>query len=334
MLKNRSSASALLGAFVAILSGCGGPQTLGPPQPAADNAVAAKHSGRVASWMAPQAQSKDLLYVSDESGTVFTVSYPGGKLLGMITGLQAPAGLCSDSAGDVFIADTPAQSIFEYKHGKTKPTTVIGVVGYPEGCSVDPTTGNLAVTNYENARPLGPGSVSVVNLAKNRKTTTYTDPSINVFFFCGYDGKGNLYVDGVNSGSTRSEFAELPKGGASLRDFTLDRKINYPGAIQWDGADVAIEDVFKDVVYQVKVAGSIGKVLGTLRFGGDDSALLTQFWIEDQTIILPYGKMRRAVHRVGFWPYPSGGVPTKVLDLRGSSELFGATVSLASPRRR
>jgi hypothetical protein len=285
--------------------------------------------------MAPEARREDLLYVSDESGIVYVFSYPGGKLLGMLTGFQGPAGLCSDGAGDVFVTDTPAIAVFEYKHGQKKPTTVIGAFGYPEGCAVDATTGNLAVTNYTNARPLGPGSVSVIALTKKRKATTYTDPSFNEFFFCGYDNKGNLYVDGVNSGTSQSEFAELSKGGSSLKDFTLNANVTYPGGIQWDGKDVAIEDTLKDVLYRVKIAGSSGTVLGSTHFNGDLSTLLTQFWIQGGTIVLPYDTLSRDVHRVGFWPYPSGGSPAKVLDPKGNVELFGATVSLAgSPASR
>ncbi|HEY2473780.1 MAG TPA: hypothetical protein VGI19_03170 [Candidatus Cybelea sp.] len=281
-----------------------------------------------AAWMEPKAAGEDLLYVSDQSGPVYVFSYPGGELVGTLTGFLAPGGLCSNKTGDVFVADTLSEAVFEYKHGSKKPFKVIGAFGYPEGCAVDPTTGNIAVTTYQTALPSGPGNVTVYANKKKGKTTTYTDPSFNAFLFCGYDEKGNLYVDGVNSGTTEAQFAVLPQGGASLRDFKLDKSFAYPGGIQWDGGNVAIEDVSTELLYRVTVDGSRGKIVGTAHLGGDHSTLLTQFWIQNGTIVVPYGRLTRSVHRVGLWPYPSGGSPEKILEPRDSVELLGATVSL------
>jgi hypothetical protein len=275
-----------------------------------------------------KAQTKDLLYVSDAGDRVYVFSYPVGELVGVLKGFQGPAGLCSDKAGDVFIVDSPREAVFEYKHGASKPFRVVGGFGYPEGCAVDPATGDLAVTTYQSVNPPGPGSVSVYANTKKRGVTRYTDPSFNAFLFCGFDDKGDLYVDGVNSGTTQAQFAELRRGGTSLQDFKLDKGIVYPGAIQWDGSDVAVEDLATDVVYQVKVDGSRGNVVGSTHFSGDHTTLLTQFWIQGSTIILPYGKLTRDVHRIGLWRYPSGGSPEKVLEPRGDVELLGATVSL------
>ena len=65
---------------------------------------------------------------------------------------NSPYGECVDKAGDVFVADfggnTGTPAILEYAHGGTKPIATLSDPGYyPESCSIDPTTGNLAVTN-------------------------------------------------------------------------------------------------------------------------------------------------------------------------------------------
>lgn len=309
--------------WVAILAlaGCGAAQL---PR----RAGFATDAERAISWMAPNARSMDLLYVSDEGGRVYVLSYPDGKLVGMLTGFQGPGGLCSDGAGDVFVADGPSEAVFEYKHGEKKPFNVIGAFGYPQGCAIDRTTGNIAVTTLASVRPPGPGNVTVYTKAKGGKSTTYMDQSFNEFFFCGYDDRSNLFVDGVNSGITQAQFAELPKGGASLQDFKLEKSFAYPGGIQWDGSDVLIENLSNDLLYRVTVDGSKGKVVGSVHLDGDRNTLLTQFWIQKSTLVLPYGVTTRGAHRIGLWPYPSGGSPEKVLEPRNDVELLGATVSL------
>jgi hypothetical protein len=316
--------SALLCAAAAVLTACGASQL-----PKVGNVT---HDARAASWMESEVQSQDLLYVSDQGGSVYVFSYPGGKLVGVLTGFLAPAGLCSDSAGDVFVVDTPNAAVFEYRHGAKKPVGAVGAFGYPLGCAVDPATGDLAITTYQSIHPLGPGNVTVYTNTKKRKSVTFTDPSFNQFFFCGFDAKENLYVDGINYGTTQAEFAELRKGGTSLQDFTLDKRVAYPGGIQWDGSRVAVEDLSAGVLYQVKVGGSSGKVVGITHLNGDHSTLFAQFWIQNSTIVVPSGILARSLHRVGFWPYPSGGSPQKVLEPSGTVELLGATVSVASRR--
>jgi sugar lactone lactonase YvrE len=83
---------------------------------------------RTPSWMAPDIKGQSLLYVTDFSGgEVFVYSYPQGKLVGQLTGLNEPNGACVDKTGDVWIADTGASKIVEYKHGgkwPIKPSTM------------------------------------------------------------------------------------------------------------------------------------------------------------------------------------------------------------------
>jgi DNA-binding beta-propeller fold protein YncE len=69
-----------------------------------------------------------------------------------------PFGECVDKTGDVFVAEfggnAGTAAILEYAHGGTSPIATLSDPGYhPESCSIDPTTGNLAVTNDDG--PLG-----------------------------------------------------------------------------------------------------------------------------------------------------------------------------------
>jgi|SRR5580698_304114 hypothetical protein len=312
-----------------MLVDCGGSQTSLPVGAFATREIGSSPLLRQRPWMSPLAQSADLLYVSDQSGSIYVYSFPKGQLVGMLTGFSSPAGLCSDKSGNVFITDTLALEIFEYAHAGKKPiATLVDPGGYPEGCSVDATTGDLAVTNYEAIVRKGPGNVSVFSHGSHN-TTTYADPAVNQFFFCSYDGKGNLYADGVNAGTTQSEFVELTPGSTQLANITLNKRVGYPGGIQWNGGSLIIEDMFTDRLYHVAISGSTGTITGVTVLKHNRSNLLAQFWIQGGTVIAPYGRTGRLANDVGFWSYPSGGLPTKILGAPGSAELFGVAVSLA-----
>ncbi len=329
-MRNRGSRRRVLciGALAALLAGCAAPQSQTSLPPAsALGPLHAAHSGRAASWMNPEAMKTNLLYVSDDQGTVDVFSYPDGKREGTLTGFSGPSGLCSDPKGDVFVTDTGNGDIVEYAHGATEPVATLFEFGvYPEGCSIDRTTGNLAVTNF-GSNPSGAGSVAIFDHAQGA-AHLYTDPNFNVYLFCGYDNAGNLYIDGADSGTTQALFAVLPAGGTSFTDLALNQSIGYPGGIQWDGKNLAIEDVSTDTLYRVKVSGSSGSVVGTTHLSAR-SHLVVQFWIQGRTIVVPYGTLNREVKKVGFWPYPAGGSPSKSIGVRKAAELIGATVSLA-----
>ena len=53
-------------------------------------------------------------------------------------------------------------------------------------------------------------------------------------------------------------FAELPKGGKSLQNITLNQTIGGPGGVQWDGKYAAIADQEAPGIYQFTVTGSVG----------------------------------------------------------------------------
>jgi hypothetical protein len=313
---------------VVLLVGCGEPNQAGALQMLPSSAARLR-ADAPRSWMAREAASEDLLYASDDSGRVLVFSYPAGKLVGTLTGFDGPTGLCSDSKGDVFVTDTGVEEIVEYAHGAKKPRETLTEVGYfPNGCAVDPSTGDLAVANYAKSPTIGPGSIAIYKGAKGTPAN-YTDPAFGEYFFCGYDDKHNLYADGVNVGTTASEFAELPNHAKSLRDIKLKQRIGYPGAVQWDGNQIALEDTSTDTVYRIKVSGSTGTVVGTTRFKDSRSDLIVQFSIQGHTLVVPFGARERVARSIGFWSYPAGGAPSKVIGKLGADELVGTTVSLA-----
>ena len=145
-----------IAAIIGILVGCGGGSQ---PQVAPMKTTGSAKSGAVnvepnhsRSWMAPDAKAKDLLYVTNAGyDEVLVYSYPQYKLVGTLTGFYfVPDGVCTDKKGNVWIVNNSAQENVEYKHGGTSQIASLSDPGYyPTICSVDPTTGNLAVANKE-----------------------------------------------------------------------------------------------------------------------------------------------------------------------------------------
>ncbi|HEY2474430.1 MAG TPA: hypothetical protein VGI19_06465, partial [Candidatus Cybelea sp.] len=269
--------------------------------------------------MASGAHKKtDLLYVSNEGNdVVYVYSWPRTKLVGTLTGFVETAGECVDNAGDVWIVNEGESDILEYAHGGTSPiATLSDPENFPVDCSIDPTTGNLAVTNIENTRQ-GQGSVAIYRHAKGTPAL-YTDSGIYEYYFCGYDDKGNLYFDGKPSEGGGFQFAELPHGSKTFTNITLNQSIGFPGGVRWDGAHVAVGDQDAAVIYQFAISGSNGTEVGTTPLTGSNDVV--GFWIERPKVIGP----NAGSADVMIWKYPAGG--TAIKTLYGQDTPVGATV--------
>jgi hypothetical protein len=304
-----------------VVVGCAGAQTSFGAAGAIPQGIAASaQTQRPRSWMAREAKSEALLYVSDpQTKDVYVYSYPQARLVGKLTGFGEPRSECADAAGDVFIADVAADDVVEYEHGGTKPTAELSTPGRPEGCSVDPVHGSLAVSGGVNGIVVATFRYSSHHHWRAQRT--YTDSSLRAASFCGYDDQGNLFIDGLNHGG-RFLFAELPRGGASFSTIALNAKITRPGEIEWDGSDVAVGDAgtTPPVIDRFSISGSSGTKVGSTTLGGAKD--VAQFWIANAHVVGPDFKR----DDVGFWSYPAGGSPTKTI---AGVYGYGAAVSVA-----
>jgi hypothetical protein len=274
--------------------------------------------------MAPEAKSEDLLYLSDvHTNDVYVYAYPGGKLIGTLTSFGQPRSECSDSSGDVWIADVGGYDVVEYPHGGTSPIVALSTAGAPEGCSVSPTSGDLAVVDRGNGVILSIYHAGVHGQWRDPKV--YADSNMRTADFCGYDSQGNLFIDGVDKTSGHFHLAELPHGGDALTNITVSQKIDGPGQVQWDGTNLAIGDTASapSKIYRFSVSGKSARKVGSTALGGSTS--VRQFWIQGRQVIGPdFGR------DVGFWKYPMGGSLTKkIARVHG----YGATISLAGQSR-
>lgn len=300
-------------AALEILAGCGGSQSAGlPPEAIPQTSIA------------PDAKNQNLIYVADANAVTVSVYSWYGKLLGTLTGFGKPVGLCSDTNGDVYVADVNDADIVEYAHNGALPIKTLSDAGQdPSSCAVDPKTGNLAVTNILTATG-GAGNVAIYKRAKGAPKI-YSDLEIHNAYMCGYDDNGNLFVDGFGT-SGLFKFGELPAGQTTMKNITVNRSIEFPGAVQWDGKYVAVGDGASEI-YQVLVSGTKGKVQGSTQLQGEMFEI--EFWIQGGRVVAT-NENSGGSGDVGIWKYPAGGAATKMF---GSFQKpYGITISVAPPK--
>ena len=305
---------------IGLLAGCGSSRAgLPPSQPLPASQAAANPRG---SWMADDAKSQDLLYVADlGTDDVNVYSYPRGRLEGVLKGFSAVHYECVDAAGNVFIANGSANELLEYAHGGTVPIKTYHEPGFTHGCSIDPVSGNLAVLH--DPASSAPGGITIYHHARG-KPHEYTTPNVFRVYFIGYDGQGNLFVDGTDMHVT-FEIAELPVGSQTFEAVTLNQSIVLPGAIQWDGQHLAVGDQVSiygpSKIYEFSISGSTGTLVGTTPLLNSCDVL--QFWIQGHHVIA--GNV--CAPHVLYFSYPKGGSSIKTIS-RKLKEPVGVTVSL------
>lgn len=303
--------AALLSCALAA-AGCSG----GAPVPPAP--VVTQQSASSARVIA-NAKGRDLLYVSTPwGGGINIMTYPQGKAVGHIPNYGGPFGLCSDKRGNVYAMGVESQIIVEYAHGGLDPIATLSDSGQgPEGCSVDPSSDDLAVAS-------GTGDVQVYPDGRGTPAN-YGSSGVYSFFFCTYDDKGNLFADGETEAGS-FVLAELPKGGSALTLINVNATIDPEFAVQWDGKYLAVQasdDSNVGHIDRVRVSGSTGKVVATTKLDDDAQVLPAQFWIQGRAI----AEIAGSNGGVSLWRYPAGGAPLRAFTGVGSGGLIGVTVS-------
>jgi hypothetical protein len=320
-------------AAAAMFAGCGGSQPpVGAPGAMPQSQAVATHAAHGTSWMAPQATKiKELLYVSDgATSNVYVYDYKSGASVGMLTGFEKPYGQCVDKKGDIWITNyTSANAIIvEYAHGGTQPIRTLSINDNSLGCSIDPTTRNLAVSS-KATNSGGPGAIQVFKHASGTPTNYPGSGGCSALWPPGYDNKGNLYVEAEN-GNYLANVCELPAGGRTLGLVSFNRALAFPTSVMWDGKYIALgAQYYKDgaykttAIFQAAPSGS-----GGLTFVG--MTILTNACRRHPYVDLPLpfivgrtntpvnqeqGKVVvggdypcRSVYRdFAFWRYPRGG---------------------------
>lgn len=300
---------------IASLAGCGGSHPpIGAPGPTGPAATMQARAHR--------ATSGALIYMTGGCGGICVLSYPQGELIDSIHTTGILEGACSDSEGNIFV--TNSTQMLEYQHGGISPIATLTLPGNDAfGCSVDPTTNNLAVVFHTSGGP------DIAIFAKESGSPTLYASKIDSFY-CGYDNAGNLFVSG--RAPVKAGLSELASGQSTFTLMSISKDLGNPGQIQWDGAHMAYESraTKNPSVSQLSISGSVATVIGSTKLT-DKVKNVTQSWIYNGQVLVPYSTRTVRVNKVGFWPYPQGGTPAKTIKFEGGKawNIQGVTVSVA-----
>ncbi len=279
------------------------------------------HPDRNKSWVSPDAQrAPRLLFVSDVStNDVYIFTLPDMNLKGTLTGFNQPQGECSDTHGNVYIANTRASTVLKYSRAGTLLNTYADTYGYPVGCAVNPLNGNLAVTNIIGLR--GHGEV-LIYASPSSRPIVLTNRKQYFYYFAGYDSSGDLWVDGRTA---LKDFILSSCGASSCKTVRLHGgTIHFPGAVQWDQQEYAWA-LFDQgpcagggsCSFVASLSGVLVQLTNYKAYDGDPVCDLVQ------GVVAAYGanyaaggdyERRRCGHAGGSsanrWQYPVGGAPT------------------------
>lgn len=305
----------------ALLSACSGISSTPTGAPVAAGAsagarapIAPLSGGR--SWVSPEAKkAKSLLYVTDGSNnSAYILTYPKGKVVGTLTNLNAPNGMCVDAKGDVYITENYGQQIVEYAHGGSTPIATLSDTSWqPDGCSVDPKTGNVAVANIVTTS-FTEGSLAIYPKGSSN-ATYYTPPgswfSVNAI---GYDNKGNVFIAGSDGfeGGQNFETGELPNGSSGIENTSLSNQSDFgnPGNVQWDGKYVTYADANSGTVYRYTFSGSSGTEVSSTQVNGCCSGGAWYSTISGKVLLEAQSSAEAYSYK-----YPAGGGVVKTFDV-------------------
>jgi hypothetical protein len=250
--------------------------------------------------------ASEVQYISNYyASTILEVDYPKGESpIGSVSGYGG--GLCTKGARTFWVVTGTEAD--EFKVGGKSPVRVLKPA---EGaCAIDPVNGDLA--SFTN------GGVIIFRHARG-KGKVYGRTSLSEAYFDGYDGSGNLFLDGFNDDDA-VELVELPKGSRTFQPITTSNTVEFPGSVQWDGTYLTVFDQLANAFYQYTISGTRATLKGTVSLVG--SLDCVQTWIAR-----PYAYCADAGNNDGeVYNYPAGG--SSIATLTGPFDFPDGVVSL------
>ena len=296
------------------------------------------------SWVSPDVKrAPRLLFVSDaQTDDVYILTMPALALKGRLTGFSQPEGMCSDKLGEIWLANVQAgQMVLLSRTGQMIRS--LYPPKDPITCAIDPTTGNLAVSEYSYTTNV---SDIVIYANASGTPTTYTNPNVSLYNFAGYDPNGDLFVDGYPSGTEGFVLAELPKNGNALRIISISGgTFNYPGSLEWYApgdylgiGDSGCGNLRTDCVRWTAISGSVGTILGETDLlkstGGRTCSSYQQVLTPGAMKIAESdyaGSCGSSSSSTYVWAYPAGGLPVSGNSSVGLAVPVGAAISSKKP---
>jgi len=247
-----------------------------------------------------------------------------GTQVGQLTGFGFPEGMASDIKGDLYVADFQDSRVQIYAPGFASPPSTLSDPGqYPEDVDSFANGAYVAVTNNETTSG-GPGSVSIFEGSTLQRTITPSN--LKYAYFCAFDGKGDLYVDGLdnNNNPLIGEIPHATSGGTTFEQLTTINIIGNPAGIQVTtaGGQIAIEDAGNDAIYTYNPpsGGSLGAPTQPTTLAGSGIPKSFAFTKNMANLYAADNLFGNLLE----YSYPIGGTPVSMVALGG--EAFGTAV--------
>lgn len=201
-----------------------------------------------------------------------------GTVTSIGSGMKTPASVALDASGDLFIADSGSNKVWEIAKGSTTPQAVGSGLAGPTGVAADG-IGNVYIADTGNNRIV---LVPVVNGALSSSAQTVLVPEgtivagspLNNPAGVSVDAQGNLYI--ADTGNSRVVFLPPSNDWSAEGALTLGSGFERPLAVTVTSSGlIYIADSGNGKVYSISYpAEAVGKTLVATGFN-DPSALAT-----------------------------------------------------------
>jgi hypothetical protein len=280
--------------------------------------LGAAHPDHHKSWVSPDAAKAPRLYFGSDDGydDVYIYTMPDMSLKGTLTGFSEPQGMCTDTKGNVYIDNTGTEQVLEYSRTGTLLNTYTDSYGYPVGCSVDPATGNLAVSDIFGFS--GAGQILVYS-SPSSTPTVLSNPDQYYYYFVGYGPGSSLWTSGKDSSGTY-RVSGCSTSSCSTINVT-GGTIYFPGGVQYDWVrgtwvlwDQLCGDTEAACSYAVSPSGALGTKTSYSNYAGGAVCDMVQGTIAAHGANYvaggDYEYCGSATSSFARYPYPAGGEPT------------------------
>jgi len=266
--------------------------------------------------------------ISDQANNVVDLFTAAGTQVGQLTGFSQPAGMASDIKGDLYVADFDNSRVQVYAAGFASPPTTLSDPGeYPFGVDSFANGSYVAVTNFYTSSG-GPGSVSIFK--GSTLLRTITSSTLLYAYFCAFDGKGNLYVDGedTNGNVLLGEIPHATSGGSTFEQLSTTNTFGAATGIQVTtaGAQIAILDPRNKAIYTYNPpsGGSFGTPTQITPLGSSVLNPTTFAFTKNMADLYTADEISNG--DAYEYAYPTGGTPLSTLTVGSGGFPFGTAV--------
>jgi len=260
-----------------------------------------------------------IIAVADALNNVVNIYDPAGDELAQLTGLDSPAGMASDSKGNLYVADGNNDRVQIYAAGFTAPPSSLSTSPYsPEGVDSFNNGQIVAVaTSY--------GLTANVQFFTNGQLTNTVSASANFpgLYDCAFDAVGNLYVIDLTEsykpsygvgeiigGAHGNKITQLTSSNVLAGALGIQVTTNGQIAVLTDGFDGSHKGVY---TYNPPVGSSLGSPVFTTPLGSalyPDAFAFTKNMTSFYVATNDNGKVQQ-------YTYPAGGKAQSTIDVGG-----------------